>query len=463
MGDGYLMTVTSDDSKLLHDYTEDRSEAAFAQIVRRHVDFVYTVALRHVNGNSQQAQDVVQTVFIALARKAQSLRERPVLGGWLYRTTQFAAIDAVRTEMRRQARETESHYMQERSITDDIEPGDFGKVRPLLDLAIGELKEVDRDAVVLRFYNGCSFAEIGGRLRVSEGAARMRVDRAVDKLRGLLERRGIRSTSIALATVLANQPMMAAPTGLAATATAAAMSGPAITWAATIMGMTNLQIASAVAVAVIGVGGYVALTQSNATWRQELAALRNDNLIAAQKQRANFPRPEITLGSDGDDSSAKELDQLRGQADSLRAQLQRSSRSVKVATSSSSPPTFFGTYFEANQVDQQPKPVNQARPFYPPELRQAGITGSVTLDFIVDARGIVRNVTSTATTHPAFASAAIEAFSRWQYEPAQKGSQPVAMHLQVPVYFKLEEDSKQSAGDVSANKSRKTASFLPWF
>jgi RNA polymerase sigma factor (sigma-70 family) len=212
------------DPELLRRYSEDKSQEAFAELVRRHLDFVYAVALRQVGGDAHLAQDVSQAVFTALARKAGSLAARPVLGGWLYRTTQFTAIDAVRGEQRRRAREQEAQLMHELTRSDET-AADAEKLRPLLDRAIGELGDDDRDAVVLRFFSGCTFPEIAARLRLTESGARMRVERALDKLHVGLARRGVTSTSAALAVALANQPAVAAPAGLAAAITGAALAG----------------------------------------------------------------------------------------------------------------------------------------------------------------------------------------------------------------------------------------------
>ncbi len=93
------------DSELLRRYARTRSEEAFAELVRRHVNLVYSAALRQVNGDAHLAQDVAQTVFTDLARKAGSLARRESLTGWLYTSTHFAAAKIVRTENRRRHRE----------------------------------------------------------------------------------------------------------------------------------------------------------------------------------------------------------------------------------------------------------------------------------------------------------------------------------------------------------------------
>src|SRR5262245_58711478 len=100
------------DSELLRLYAEERSEKAFAELVQRHVDLVYSSALRQVNGDAHRAQDIAQEVFGTLARKAGSLAQHPVLTGWLYTTTRHASAKVRRREARRVAREQEAHAMQ---------------------------------------------------------------------------------------------------------------------------------------------------------------------------------------------------------------------------------------------------------------------------------------------------------------------------------------------------------------
>src|SRR5947207_11555979 len=132
------------DQQLLRDYTGCRSEAAFAELVRRHVDFVYSAALRMVR-DAHMAEDVTQGVFVALARNARQLADRPVLSGWLHRTTQNLAANAVRTDVRRRAREQEAAAMNELFATEP--DAVWEQIGPHLDAALGELSEADRDGL----------------------------------------------------------------------------------------------------------------------------------------------------------------------------------------------------------------------------------------------------------------------------------------------------------------------------
>ncbi len=214
-------TPMIEDAELLCRYAEDASEDAFAELVRRRIGLVFFVALRQTR-DVQRAEDVAQSVFTDLARKAATLSRHPVLVGWLYRSAQFAATDVMRAVQSRTLREKETQIMHETLGHHDPGP-EWEQVRPVLDQVIGELNEHDRDAILLRFFDGRPFADIGVRLQLSENSARMRVERALDKLHSLLARRGVTSTTAALGVALANQASVAAPAGLAATVTGSAL------------------------------------------------------------------------------------------------------------------------------------------------------------------------------------------------------------------------------------------------
>ena len=211
----------SEDAELIRRYAEEQSEDAFAELVQRHVPLVYSAALRRLAGDAHAAADVTQLVFTGLAQQAVSLAHCRVLPGWLYATTRNVAVDYVRREHRRRAREQEAYAMHELESASPSPAWD--QLRPLLDEVMDQLGQNDREAVLLRFFARRSFSEIGLALNVTEDAARMRVDRALEKLRILLARRGATSTCTALGLMLASQAATAAPAGIAGAVTSAAL------------------------------------------------------------------------------------------------------------------------------------------------------------------------------------------------------------------------------------------------
>ncbi|MEO5960829.1 MAG: sigma-70 family RNA polymerase sigma factor, partial [Opitutaceae bacterium] len=244
-----------EDAELLRRYADEKSEDDFAELVRRRIGLVYAVAWRHTR-DTQRAEDVTQRVFTDLARKAEALKGRPVLVGWLYRSAQFAASDAVRSERRRQARAEEAIIMQQ--IAQEASEPDWDKLRPVLDEVLNDMDERDRDAVLLRFFDGRPFAEIGVQLRLTENAARMRVERALEKMRVALARRGVTSTTAALAVAFGNQVGVAAPAGLAASVTGAALSASAGVGATTTF-LTLISMHKVSVIALAAITGMVAL------------------------------------------------------------------------------------------------------------------------------------------------------------------------------------------------------------
>jgi RNA polymerase sigma factor (sigma-70 family) len=167
-GGCYKLKMTPD-PELLRQFARTNSQDAFAELVKRHVNLVYSAALRQVNGDGHLAKDVAQMVFTDLARKANSLSRRESLTGWLYTSAHFAAAKIVRGENRRRNREEK--FMREPENSGMGVPPvqaanelDWEKLRPTLDDAMHELKETDRDAILLRYFENRQFAEVGAKL-----------------------------------------------------------------------------------------------------------------------------------------------------------------------------------------------------------------------------------------------------------------------------------------------------------
>ncbi len=208
-----------DDITLLRQYAENRSESAFATLVERHVNLVYSIALRNV-GNPHAAEEITQAVFIILARKANKLPRHVVLSGWLYQTTRLTAANFLRGEIRRQKREQEA-FME--STLNESESEAWLQIAPILDDAISKLGECDRNAIVLRFFENKNLREVGAALGASGEAAKMRVNRALEKLRKFFTKRGVTLSGALIAGAVSNHSVHAAPVGLAKTISAVAL------------------------------------------------------------------------------------------------------------------------------------------------------------------------------------------------------------------------------------------------
>jgi len=270
----------NDDSTLLRRFAARRDEDAFAELVGRHLGLVYHAALRQTGGVTQLAEDAAQATFSLLAAKAAKLAEHPELAGWLYTTACHKARELRRGEQRRRQREHTASTMQDLHAEPTNDEA-WRRMRPVIDDALLGLAPEDRAAVVLRFFEGRAFAEIGVALRVGENAARMRVERALDRLQGALERRGLTSTAATLATALAVPAALATPAGLAgriagnafAAATAGATAGGLLHFM--ISAKTLVPVTALVAVAAVG---------TSVHQQRELAALRT---VATDLRREN--------------------------------------------------------------------------------------------------------------------------------------------------------------------------------
>jgi RNA polymerase sigma factor (sigma-70 family) len=209
----------TDDSALLRQYAENDSDEAFAALVTRHINLVYSVALRQA-GNSHAAEEITQAVFIILAKKAAQLRHDKALASWLFQATRLTANNFIRSETRRHRREEEA-YMQ--SVLDEAGTEVWPRIAPLLDSAVAGLREKDRQAIVLRFYEGRNLREVGLALGAGEDAAEKRVSRALEKLRKFFTKRGVDSTAATIAGTISANSVQAAPLALAKSVTTVAI------------------------------------------------------------------------------------------------------------------------------------------------------------------------------------------------------------------------------------------------
>ena len=201
-----------EDRELLRDYIEHRSEAAFNELVARHINLVYSTALRLVC-DAQLARDVAQEVFIVLARNPRGIKNPRALAGWLYRTARFTAGTMIRSERRR--RERERAAVELMTMSEDADAL-WRNVAPHLDDALAALEQGDQDALALRFFESKSFREVGDSLGISDDTAQKRVSRALERIRSHLAGVGITASVPLLGSVISSHGIQPAPAGIAA-------------------------------------------------------------------------------------------------------------------------------------------------------------------------------------------------------------------------------------------------------
>jgi RNA polymerase sigma factor (sigma-70 family) len=299
------------DMELVREFARDNSQAAFTELVRRHINLVYSVALRCI-GNDGDAQDVTQAVFIIFARKAASLHEKIALTGWLYETTRFTAARLLRTNARRHAREQEA-YMQS-TLNESDTANVWTQLAPHLETAMGKLSERDRALLVLRFYENKTAQEAAALLGIGKDTAHKRAARAIEKLRNIFAKRGVTLSGAAIAGAVSANSIQAAPIGLSKIISAAAIAKGTATSASIltltkgalkIMAWTKVKtaIVSAVVVgmatlSVIQHQAQVKLREQNKSLAQQLAQLQTDNKnlsrrVAQVKPALNLPAPQV--------------------------------------------------------------------------------------------------------------------------------------------------------------------------
>ncbi|MGC3958941.1 MAG: sigma-70 family RNA polymerase sigma factor [Verrucomicrobiota bacterium] len=271
-----------DDSALLQRFALARAEEDFAELVQRHLNLVYSAALRQVGGDHQFAEEVTQSVFTDLARKAGSLGNHTSLAGWLYTSAHYAAAKMVRGEQRRRLREQEASQMQQTHTNPAVEL-DWEQLQPVIDEAMHALPEADREVILQRYFQRMPFLQIGVRHGLTENAARMRAERALDKLRGILASRGVSATAVALGAGLTAQAVLATPTALAGTIVSTALTAGTLAGAGVGGGLMTaaklkVLIPSACAVALLVGVAWQQYTLNQL--REENVALRRAQVVA---------------------------------------------------------------------------------------------------------------------------------------------------------------------------------------
>lgn len=289
------------DSQLLLDFAERRSDAAFAELVRRHLNLVHAAALR-ITRDPDLAKDVSQAVFIALANQAGKLAGHAVLVGWLHRSTRNVAAQSIRTETRRRAREHAAAIMHHPSGDDS----NWQPIAPQLDAALSDLTAADRDAILLRYFENQSAQQMADLLGISPEAAQKRVTRAVERLKEKLARRGVPTAAGSLAAAIAAFAAPAAPPGLAALVSTAAISGTgsALLASSPLLVMTTLQksILATAAMLLLGVGVHQLSSSASPA--------PSDSAAVSPLPGKSLPRTEVSSGTNRSrapsDSSAEE-------------------------------------------------------------------------------------------------------------------------------------------------------------
>jgi len=312
-----------DDLSLLREYAANHSEIAFEELVSRRVGFVYSAALRQAR-DPHLAEEITQAVFIILAQKAGRISDKTILTGWLFKTTRFAALAQMRADAKRSLRTAtiEKEFQMQSEIqsaaTDEI----WNQMSPLLDEALASLGETDRQAVLLRFFENKSLAEVGNYLGAGEDTARKRVTRALEKLRKFFTKRGITLSVGVLAGAVSANSVQAAPIGLAITIAATSVKGSAVAASTLtlvkgtlkIMTYAKLKMALGIAAATLFVAGTMTVALSSDGNNSSIGeASAQERTFSAEIMQATKDEDYQTFVADGD-RAFKQITELQFKA-----------------------------------------------------------------------------------------------------------------------------------------------------
>jgi RNA polymerase sigma factor (sigma-70 family) len=440
--------MSDTDLQLLARYTQNRAEDAFAELVRRHLDLVFSAALRQVR-SPQLAEEVAQSAFTDLVRQAHHLAPDTILTAWLYQVTRRTAIDVVRRESRRQHREQVACELNAMNTA----ATEWTHIEPLLDEAMHALEEADRTAVLLRYFENKSLREVGQTLGTNEDAARKRVSRAIERLRQFLAKRGITVGASGLSIAISANAVQAAPAGLAITiSTAAALAGTTIATTATAtatkaIAMTTLQktIITVTIATAVSTGLYEArqasnlLTQVQTLQRQQAPLAEQLDQVTRERDDAKRQLAAIRDDDKRLNRDAAELLRLRGEVARLRKGPQELTKSN---ASDAEDPTQIETKSWLGRVNQVKQRFEQNPGSKIPELQYLlaqdwlDATKGNYLETEDDYRKAMAGLRLQAATR--FGMVAQGALGR--YAEANNGQFPIDLS-QLQPYFKTPADS----------------------
>lgn len=297
------------DARLLRRFVDEGDEAAFRLVVERHLRLVYAAAWRQLAGDGALAEEVAQTVFTLVATKARGLSGHPTLAGWLMTTTRNCAREARRARDRKRRNEKEAMMMQ-KIEAEEGERGLWRRIAPEIDELLEKLGKKDAEAVALRFFEGQSYADVGRALGVNENTARMRVERALEKLRVSLGRRGIASTAALLGAALTTQGAVMVPVQLAGQIAATAM---------------GAAVASGSAAGMVAVG----ISIMKSTHVVSMVAALAVGVAVWQGFRAREAGRAMREGENGYAALRSELDAMRGELERTRERARAADEDVE--------------------------------------------------------------------------------------------------------------------------------------
>ncbi|MDF7823188.1 sigma-70 family RNA polymerase sigma factor [Pontiellaceae bacterium B12227] len=321
------------DKQLINRFATDKDDKAFGLLVERYINVAYAAAINYL-GSEDLARDACQLTFVELSKKADALSGPVQLGGWIYATARNMARNIQKAEARRRKRE--ESYADE-LMQKTTQETDWTELGPELHEALERLKPADRDAVILRFFQGKNLAEVGNAMGVSADAARMRLNRALEQMGGQLAKKGVTSTAAALAAALPAHAASTAPAGLASTISTAVLTGTGISTTATLTGVIIaamktkiIVISTAVAAtALIGTGVYLSNRTCSTDTQTEAASVATEAVSAPAKPQSDQHTAETV--SPISEAPSSEITSISAQGETAESILNADSASLDIS------------------------------------------------------------------------------------------------------------------------------------
>lgn len=429
------METPQSDNELLKRFSKSGDENAFSEFVSRHLNLVYSVALRVLNGDRQLAEDVSQQVFADAAQKASKLTSHQTVTAWLFVSARYAASKLARSRIRQAQREQSAATMTEienSTSQEKLEP----ELSPLIDEAIEKLPDIDRNAILLRFHEQLSYKAIGVQLGMPSNTARMRVERALPKLQAILSKRGVTSTGIALSSTLNSHAITPAPAGLSVSVAANAVSAAASSSTGFIALLSTVKGPLSTTAAIVAGGLILQFNLVQDPTPQLSEAHKSPHPQFAQPSVSHISHNQSTEERDPIELAYAALDR---DAELLSARLsqinsQKTSRSSKTRRKSK--------VYPIADLDIKPRTTSRVAPVYPSSFYSTGVSGEALVVFTIDENGVPWDIEILEATHPEFASSALESTFESQFSPGEIAGEAVATQIRLRIQFAATKSEK---------------------
>ncbi|MDQ8197948.1 TonB family protein [Pelagicoccus enzymogenes] len=409
------------DSELLNRFCSERSETAFTLLVERHLRVVFAVAQNRLGGDAQLAEDVCQIVFSQLARSAKSLRHHGNVKAWLFKTSHFTAAKLVRSQVRQKMREHDYEYVRDPSLPEEKE-----NLAQFIDESIEQLPQADQEVLLLRFFESMDYKSIGIRLSMEPNTARMKVERALDKLQASFKKRGIVTTGAALSAAFSTYANCSLPAYLATSVVNVSVAN--LGGLATVGLVSALKLPLAATAAILLTGIAIERQSTDAAMESKVAVEQ-----VAHTQAEHIESPPTTSPSDSNpDAIDLAYAALDNDATVLAQRLEEIE--LEIQKLHNRRPSSDKIY-SISELDTKPTASAIRMADYPVRHLATKEKGKAVIEFVLGTDGTTSDLRVITATHPDFGKSALEAIAKSEFNPGRIGATAVQSRVRIPIMF----------------------------